>query len=308
MVKWGIIGYGRAGHLHETALKKMGVDYRTADIDPAKAANYQSADALIADYTPDIVSVATPNGNHAEMMLYLAGRVGMVVCEKPLTLTVADAERVIEAWHGKPAYYVAQNRYLESWKRARKLIGRSKVETYYEATLVRGVDYYAGADWRGTLSIDGGPLYTQVSHHIDFLSYLGKDLTAREARFWRNPVYDSLVETESEGMIKHGSGEFFYQLIPWGHQEIDLVIKRAGKELCRLSGRFLERLAWPGGVVVDGVLQNQYSGGGGTAAHHDKLFADILGGRCKITLKDGLRVVSIIEDWYKTREVSCRTP
>ena len=311
--KWAVVGYGRAGHLHTTALDKLGIDYQTMDIDPVKGADYATLRDIMEEYQPTHVSVATPNYTHfglVGMFLTWYRRGLTVICEKPLCIKQYDAKiiNVIASGRGDVAgrieperrvHYIAQNRYLTSWRKALELIKGQSVTVNYQARLVRGKAYYDASPWRGDIYQDGGPLYTQLAHHVDFLCYLGLDLTPLETFFGQDAAYQGITTVESWGNIRFESGQFQYEIHPEGEQSVELSIN--GESICKLGGRYLEEIQYPGGTLVDPVAQNVYAGGGGTAAHHYLQFLDILDGKYPVTLQDGIDVVNVIVDWYKNR-------
>lgn len=92
-------GYGAADRVELTA---------AADIDPERLENarerydiprgYSDYREMIEAEDPDIVSVATRPGTHAEMVCFAAERgVPAIYCEKPLCRSVAEADEMIEA-------------------------------------------------------------------------------------------------------------------------------------------------------------------------------------------------------------------
>jgi predicted dehydrogenase len=58
---------------------------------------YASLDEMLADPVIDVVHVCTPNAQHAAQALAVIAAGKHVVCEKPLTVTVAEAERLVAA-------------------------------------------------------------------------------------------------------------------------------------------------------------------------------------------------------------------
>jgi predicted dehydrogenase len=58
---------------------------------------YASLDEMLADPAIDVVHVCTPNAQHAAQALAVIAAGKHVVCEKPLTVTVAEAERLVAA-------------------------------------------------------------------------------------------------------------------------------------------------------------------------------------------------------------------
>ncbi len=106
-ISWGILGTGNIAHLFASDLALLpqadvvAVGSRSRDSAEAFGDEFDiphrhaSYDALVADDAVDVVYVASPHAFHAEhtTMAVEAGRA--VLCEKPLTLSVAEAENVI---------------------------------------------------------------------------------------------------------------------------------------------------------------------------------------------------------------------
>lgn len=102
--KWGFLGTGNiaramAGALeHVPGAEHFAVASRSEAIAQAFASEfgferaYGSYDALMADEDIDIVYIATPNGLHKDNILAALAAGKHVLCEKPMTLTVADSE------------------------------------------------------------------------------------------------------------------------------------------------------------------------------------------------------------------------
>ncbi len=65
---------------------------------------HDSVDSLLAAERPEIVSICTPDANHAEMLAQVLAAPGVkaVVAEKPLALTATDARRVLALAEGRP--------------------------------------------------------------------------------------------------------------------------------------------------------------------------------------------------------------
>ncbi|MDH5372045.1 MAG: Gfo/Idh/MocA family oxidoreductase [Acidimicrobiia bacterium] len=105
-VKAAVIGVGFIGVAHVEALRRLGVNVvgvvgSTPERAAAKAeaANlprvYDSVEALTADADVDVVHIASPNHAHADQVRACLAAGKHVVCEKPLTLTAADATDLV---------------------------------------------------------------------------------------------------------------------------------------------------------------------------------------------------------------------
>jgi predicted dehydrogenase len=106
--RWGILATGRIAHDFATELLEVpgaeiaAVGSRTEGSAEAFAEEFgarphASYEALVADADVDVIYVATPHAFHLEhaRLAFSAGK--HVLCEKPLTINVAEAEEMVEA-------------------------------------------------------------------------------------------------------------------------------------------------------------------------------------------------------------------
>lgn len=106
----GVIGTGRMGSFHaETLARRLpgvrlaaladpapGAARRLADLLDCPAAYTEAAD-LLADLEVEAVVIATPARTHADLVEAAARAGKAVYCEKPMAVTLADADRAIAA-------------------------------------------------------------------------------------------------------------------------------------------------------------------------------------------------------------------
>jgi myo-inositol 2-dehydrogenase/D-chiro-inositol 1-dehydrogenase len=112
----GIVGYGFMGRAHSNAFRQVGhffpgnrelVLKAACGRDAAKtkafaaAWGYESVEtdwrALVARDDIDLIDIAAPNNVHAEIALAAAKAGKMILCEKPLAMTPADAAKMVRA-------------------------------------------------------------------------------------------------------------------------------------------------------------------------------------------------------------------
>ena len=108
-VSVGLIGAGRMGSFHAETLARRLPRVRLAAVaDPVPGAAQQLADRLggraltdpdelLADPAVDAVVIVTPARTHAGLVEAAARAGKAVYCEKPMALTMADADRAIDA-------------------------------------------------------------------------------------------------------------------------------------------------------------------------------------------------------------------
>jgi len=104
-LKAGIIGVGFIGAAHIEQLRRLGnveVIALADDADAQKKAealhvphSYECYKELIDNHQLDCVHICTPNNSHYEIAMYAMERGIHVVCEKPMTTTVDEAEKLL---------------------------------------------------------------------------------------------------------------------------------------------------------------------------------------------------------------------
>jgi predicted dehydrogenase len=127
---------------------------------------------------PDVFVVLTESGNHALDAIALAKYGRHIMVEKPMALTLEDADAMIEACdkEGIRLFVVKQNRFnrpviklkeaLELGRFGKLVLGTVRVRW------CRPQAYYDQDAWRGTWALDGGVLTNQASHHVDLLEWM----------------------------------------------------------------------------------------------------------------------------------------
>ncbi len=139
---------------------------------------YADTTQMLAEVKPDIVVVATPPHVHEPLAIEAMRAGAWVFCEKPLTGSLASADRIaaVEAETGNWCVTVSQFRYsggsgqvaesLRSRRWGRPLLGISHTNWY------RGPDYW-DIPWRGRFATEfGGSTTTQAYHAIDLMLWL----------------------------------------------------------------------------------------------------------------------------------------
>jgi myo-inositol 2-dehydrogenase / D-chiro-inositol 1-dehydrogenase len=105
-LSFGLIGAGWIGSFHAETLARRLLDvHLEAVADPAVAAAtrlkapkaYRDPLELIADPSIDAVAICSPAATHAELVVAAARAGKHVFCEKPMALTLEDADRAIDA-------------------------------------------------------------------------------------------------------------------------------------------------------------------------------------------------------------------
>ncbi|NJL25163.1 MAG: Gfo/Idh/MocA family oxidoreductase [Calothrix sp. SM1_5_4] len=160
----------------------------------------------------DVVSILTPSGLHAQHTVDVAKYGKHVVVEKPMALTLSDADRMISACDaaGIRLFVVKQNRYNYPVKKLRQALEAGRFGKLVLGTVrvrwCRTQKYYDQDKWRGTWAYDGGVFANQASHHVDLLQWMMGDV---ESVFAKTSTALVNIETEDTGVVivrfKNGS-------------------------------------------------------------------------------------------------------
>jgi len=108
MIKVALIGIGYIGNAHLSALKQISNAQLTAIVDyheenGRKAAQennakyFKNIDELLKNTDADLIDICVPTFAHAELAIKAANAKKHILCEKPLTLSLKDADEMIKA-------------------------------------------------------------------------------------------------------------------------------------------------------------------------------------------------------------------
>lgn len=151
----------------------------------------------------DVINILTPSGYHAENTVEMAKYKKHIVVEKPMALTLDDADRMIEACdrNGVRLFVVKQNRYNYPVKKLREAIETQRFGKLVMGTVrvrwCRDQKYYDQDSWRGTWKYDGGIFTNQASHHVDLLEWMMGEV---ESVFAKGATQLVDIETEDTGV------------------------------------------------------------------------------------------------------------
>ena len=221
---FGLVGCGRIGKRHADLLSSGSiVGGRLAavcDIDPARVAafaetygvpGFASVAEMVESVPLEVATVCTPSGDHAQTTIEVAGHGLHVVVEKPMALTLEDADRMILACaeNRVKIFVVKQNRLNLPIQKAFEAVSQGRLGKLVMGTVrvrwCRDDSYYQQDAWRGTWAQDGGVLANQASHHIDVLEWMMGDVDSVFAMA-RTALADIEVEDTAVALLKFRSG------------------------------------------------------------------------------------------------------
>ncbi len=163
-------------HIYKEKMTEKGIDVKPEIFDDYLV--------MLQKIKPDLVSVATESGYHHFIVKDCLALNCHVICEKPMALSIKDAEQMIEysKKYNKKLAISFQNRFNYTVQLARKAFEEGRFGKIINVTANvrwhRDMNYYKQAIWRGTWKLDGGTLMNQCTHNIDLLQwFLGSEVT-----------------------------------------------------------------------------------------------------------------------------------
>lgn len=169
-------------------------------------ARYTDYKRMIAEHSDlRLISIATESGKHAEIALYCIEHGINVIIEKPMAMSIADADRIIALSEAKKVRVSAchQNRFNIAVQQMRRALESGRFGKISHGSIHvrwnRNRDYYDQAKWRGTWAQDGGALMNQCIHGIDLLRWMMGDEVDEVYGVTKQQFHDYL-ECEDIGM------------------------------------------------------------------------------------------------------------
>ena len=215
-LSFGIIGCGRIAPRHAQAIRDIPEEFgiqmvAACDIIPGRVEHFTKTHGgiaytnhfqLLEDPNIDVVSVCVPSGIHSQIGIDVARAGKHVLMEKPIALTLEQADALIEACeqNGVTLGVVLQNRFNPPMKELRALVDSGKLGRLLMGSATvrwfRPQEYYEDG-WHGTKAMDGGALMNKSIHHIDALQWLMGDVASV---FTYSDTLAHIMEAEDVGV------------------------------------------------------------------------------------------------------------
>lgn len=232
-VNIGMIGYGFMGRAHSNAYCKVGNFFKTKHRPVLRAAcgrneeavqafadnwGYESTEtdwrALIAREDIDAIDICVPNNLHKEIAIAAAEAGKMILCEKPLSMDVAEGEAMCEAvekagvtnmvWYNYrrvPAVTLAKN-LIDEGRLGR--IFHYRANFLQDWTIAEDVPQGGAALWRLDAAAAGsGVTGDLLAHCIDTALWLNgsiHDVTAMTETFVKERMHNLTGKVEPVGI------------------------------------------------------------------------------------------------------------
>lgn len=183
----------------ESVLAKHGLEHEKSI---KRYINYKK---MISENEIQLISIATESGLHAEIALYCIEKGINVIIEKPMAMSLTDADKIIALSKERNVKVSAchQNRFNIAVQEMRNALEAGRFGRLSHGAIHvrwnRNREYYTQAPWRGTWAQDGGALMNQCIHGIDLLRWTFGDEVEEVYGQTRQQFHDYL-EAEDIGM------------------------------------------------------------------------------------------------------------
>lgn len=185
-VRCGVIGYGGSFNMGKThaegILASPGLEFVAAcDTDAARVQTaradfpdietFTSVPTLLKKKDLDLVVLVTPHNTHAELAEQSSRAGKHVVTEKPMCLSVSEADRMIAAARkAETMLSVFHNRRWDGDFRALKnIVAEGLIGDIFQVEIFGGGYAHPGWWWRSDKAISGGNLFDWGAHFVDWI-------------------------------------------------------------------------------------------------------------------------------------------
>lgn len=227
-MRFALIGCGRIAVNHIAAAKENQLEiialcdivpermeYMKSEFQLTEVQMYKDYEEMLFKEKPELVAIATESGKHAEIAEACIMQGCNLIIEKPIALSMKDADEIIRLSEEKGVKVCAchQNRFNKSIQKIRKALEENQFGRLYHGVANirwnREHGYYDQALWRGTWEQDGGALMNQCIHNIDLLRWMmGDDI--EEVMAVTDQLKHDYLEAEDLGIgiIKFKNGSY----------------------------------------------------------------------------------------------------
>ena len=335
-IRFAVVGCGHIGKRHAEMVKREeGAELvALCDIRPQEELGIENypvpffsnmSDLLQAGLDLDVINICVPNGLHAQLAIQALETGHHVVIEKPMALTLADAEKVVytSLKYSKQVFCVMQNRYSPPSVWIKEMVESGRLGKIYMVQLNcywnRDDRYYKPGGWHGDAQLDGGTLFTQFSHFIDIMYWLFGDICNIQARFADfNHQHSTAFEDSgfvNFSFVNGGMGCLNYSTAVWDKNMESSMLIIAENGSVKIGGQYMNEVEYC--HIKDYDMPelaptnpgNDYGPYKGSAQNHNFVIRNVVnvlsgkpGEMITTNVLEGMKVVDIIQRIYAEKK------
>lgn len=178
-IKFGIIGFGFMGHVHEQNINKLDgaeliaiCDIDSSRMDDATTNNvkkFTSVDELLKVEEINTVIISVDNIEHKNVVLKAAAAKKNIICEKPAAMNLEEYDEMVQAAKDNNVIFTVhqQRRFDEDFRTAKEVYDKNSLGDIY--TIKSSLYGFNGNmhDWHVYKKFGGGMLYDWGVHLLD---------------------------------------------------------------------------------------------------------------------------------------------
>ena len=335
-IRFAVVGCGHIGKRHAEMVKREeGAELvALCDIRPQEELGIENypvpfysnlTDLLQAGLDLDVINICVPNGLHAQLAIQALETGHHVVIEKPMALTLADAEKFFytSLKYRKQVFCVMQNRYSPPSVWIKEMVESGRLGKIYMVQLNcywnRDDRYYKPGGWHGDAQLDGGTLFTQFSHFIDIMYWLFGDICNIQARFADfNHQHSTAFEDSgfvNFSFVNGGMGCLNYSTAVWDKNMESSMLIIAENGSVKIGGQYMNEVEYC--HIKDYDMPelaptnpgNDYGPYKGSAQNHNFVIRNVVnvlsgkpGEMITTNVLEGMKVVDIIQRIYAEKK------
>lgn len=330
MIKFAIVGCGHIANKHAEQIKGISnarliavcdkvVGVMKSFVEKYAATAYEDMEEMLNNEEIDVICVCTPSGLHAPLVIQAAKAKKHVIVEKPIALTLEDADQMIQACkeNGVKLAVVHPNRFRPAVMAVRKAMDQGMFGKLSHANATvrwnRNQNYYDQAPWRGTKAQDGGVLMNQAIHNLDLLIWLMGDVH-EVYNMSATRLRDIEAEDVSAGVVRFESGaigliEAATTVYPENYEESLCIFGESGT--IKIGGKTANHIKhWQTALMnpeetqklVNQIDEDPYGKPGHRWIIEDMIKAIEQDKEPIVSGEDGKKVLKLVLDLYKSAE------
>jgi UDP-N-acetyl-2-amino-2-deoxyglucuronate dehydrogenase len=324
ILRFALVGCGRIGEKHASIISKLGkleavIDLLTDRVQKFtllyNAKGYNLVNTFLEqESSVDVVVICTPNGLHAEQAIACLEKGIHVLLEKPVALHEKDIISIQAAASksSKFVFPVMQNRFNAALVTIKELLDKGLLGKVFGFQINcfwnRPASYYENS-WHGDKYLDGGILYTQLSHFIDILSWYFGD--CEHSKGFVTKASDKQIDFEDTGNFVLlypdniiGSINYTVNTAPKNIEGSFTIHTEKGT--IKIGGAYLNMVeinTTPYVLNINQSSANDYGSYTGSGAYHDAVYdnlLDVFNGRSEYytSLEEAAITIRTIEKMY----------
>ncbi|MDZ4839023.1 MAG: Gfo/Idh/MocA family oxidoreductase [Bacteroidota bacterium] len=239
--------------------------------------------------------ICVPNGLHLDLATVVKRSGLHLLIEKPLDILYSKCLDFMNHLqdNDKMVFCVLQNRYTPVSQLLKHVVSNNllgkinfiQVNCFWN----RDEKYYQQSNWRGSIELDGGPLFTQFSHYIDSLVYLFGELEFQSG-FLRNFNHQYTEVNDDTGIVVFKAksnilGTINYTTSVWDKNLESSITIIGDKGSVKAGGQYMENidyLHFSGQELADVELRgdkpevNNYGHYKGSAGNHKYILEQMI--------------------------------